>query len=102
MPDESRIDRVYAQLMRHHPYGWALYKKITRRDMFPGSCGYFDSEGDWCGIADLNNRQDLAEQGWKMPDNRIGSTQPPQSVKWGPKISGSVKSNQVGGTIGAT
>lgn len=102
MPDDSRIDRVYAQVMRHHPYGWALYKKVTRRDMFPGSCGYFDPEGDWRGIADLNDPPELAKQGWKMPHDDMRFPQPPDSVVWGPKSSGSVNFNHVGGTIGAT
>ncbi|ROW02602.1 hypothetical protein VPNG_07838 [Cytospora leucostoma] len=36
-----------------------------------------------------------------MPGNGISSKQKPESMTWGPKISGSVKSSHIGGTIGA-
>ncbi|KAK5999137.1 hypothetical protein PT974_01526 [Cladobotryum mycophilum] len=103
MTDKSRLDRVYAQLMRHHPYGWALYKKVTKREIFPGSCGYFDPEGDWQTIVDLTGpSHNLVGQGWKVPCDKIHSTRSPESTTWGPKNSGSIESRSVGGTVGAT
>ncbi|KAL7910080.1 hypothetical protein GGI35DRAFT_447809 [Trichoderma velutinum] len=102
MPDQSRLDRVYAGLLRQHPYGWALYKKLTRRDIFPGSCGYFDSDGDWHTLVDLIRQSELTSQGWSPPSQKISNNQPPQSMIWGPKVSGGISSSSVGGTVGST
>ncbi|KAL7924175.1 hypothetical protein ACQKWADRAFT_325363 [Trichoderma austrokoningii] len=101
MPAKSRLDRVYAQLMSDHPYGWGLYKKVTTRDMHPGSCGYFDSEGDWKFIIDLSSEHDLISQGWKIPDDGIYDTNGPGSATWGPKVSNSVQKSSIGGTARA-
>lgn len=101
MTDKSRLDRVYAQLLRHHPYGWALYKKVTKRDVFPGCCGYFDTDGDWHGLVDLNAGPNLTSQGWMIPDAGIINEKSPESMTWGPKNSNSIQSNHFGGTLEA-
>lgn len=102
MPGKSRLDRVYAQLMSEHPYGWALYKQVTTRDIHPGSCGYFDSEGDWNTITDLSSPQDLIGQGWTIPDEGIYDSNGPGSTTWGPKCSNSIQARCIGGTAIAT
>ncbi|KAF3072002.1 hypothetical protein CFAM422_005759 [Trichoderma lentiforme] len=102
MPGKSRLDRVYAQLMSDHPYGWALYKQVTTRDIHPGSCGYFDSEGDWNTITDLSSPQDLISQGWAIPDEGIYDNNGPGSTTWGPKSSNSIRTRCIGGTARAT
>ncbi|KAL7799321.1 hypothetical protein V8C43DRAFT_313363 [Trichoderma afarasin] len=84
--------------MSDHPYGWALYKKVTTRDIHPGSCGYFDSEGDWNTITDLSSPQDLVSQGWAIPDEEIYDSNGPGSTIWGPKSSNSVQARCIGGT----
>ncbi|KAL7933332.1 hypothetical protein V8C35DRAFT_305555 [Trichoderma chlorosporum] len=101
MPDNFRLDRAYAQLLRHHPYGWALYKKVTARDIHPGSCGYFDSDGDWRTLADLTSPKGLARQGWTTTDGNIIDDNHPESMIWGPKSSSSVQSTHIGGSVGA-
>ncbi|RYP58987.1 hypothetical protein DL771_011041 [Monosporascus sp. 5C6A] len=103
MPDESRLDRVYARLMLNHPYGWALYKKITTKDVRPGYCGYFDPDSDWHTLVDLTSpAEELAGQGWQAPDVGINNNKVPESMIWGPKSSSSVRTRQVGGTVGTT
>ncbi|EHK47297.1 hypothetical protein TRIATDRAFT_217898 [Trichoderma atroviride IMI 206040] len=87
--------------MRIHPYGWGLYKKVTTHDIHPGSCGYFDLEGDWKSIIDLSSEQDLISQGWKIPDDEIFDNNGPGSATWGPKTSSSVQSCSIGGTVKA-
>ncbi|KAL6832825.1 hypothetical protein V8C40DRAFT_236106 [Trichoderma camerunense] len=102
MSGKSRLDRVYAQLMSDHPYGWGLYKKVTTRDIHPGSCGYFDSEGDWNTITDLSSPQDLTSQGWTIPDDGIYDNNSPGLTTWGPKSSNSIQARCIGGTARAT
>ncbi|KAK4078310.1 uncharacterized protein Triagg1_3326 [Trichoderma aggressivum f. europaeum] len=101
MADKSRLDRVYAKLLSNHPYGWALYKKVTTQDMHPGSCGYFDSDGDWHTIVDLRSPDDLTTHGWALPDDRINEIRAPGSTRWGPKSSKSVQTICIGGTAKA-
>ncbi|KAL7953690.1 hypothetical protein V8C34DRAFT_296338 [Trichoderma compactum] len=98
----SRLDRVYAQLLRDHPYGWALYKKVTTQKLHPGSCGYFDSDGDWQTLIDLTNLHNVADRGWTIPSDEIQGSGDPESMIWGPKNSDSVRSCHVGGKVGTT
>lgn len=101
MSDESRLDRVYARLMLNHPYGWALYKKMTVRELRPGHCGYFDPDGDWHTLVDLTRPvETLAREGWRAPNAQIRNDCMPESMVWGPKSSSSVRARRVGGTIG--
>lgn len=99
----SRLDRLYAQLLADHPYGWALFKKATTYDIQPGNCGYFDTEGDWHTIVDLtSNPEDLVRDGWKAPGTRIGDNgATPDQMEWGPKYSNSVTSRRIGGSVGS-
>ncbi|KAL7792028.1 hypothetical protein V8C37DRAFT_381385 [Trichoderma ceciliae] len=98
MSGKSRLDRVYAQLLSDHPYGWALYKKVTTREIHPGCCGYFDPDGDWHTIADLSDPDDVAGKGWSLPYDSISDSKAPASTIWGPKSSSSVQTRHIGGT----
>ncbi|KAK8036595.1 hypothetical protein PG991_001732 [Apiospora marii] len=103
MPDAYRLDKAFARLLRHHAYGWALFKKVAAKDMHPGSCGYFDPEGDWQPLVDLTRpSDDLLAEGWAAPDARLYHDEAPESLVWGPKSSRAVNANQSGGTAGAT
>lgn len=88
--------------MTDHPYGWGLYKKVTTRDLHPGSCGYFDPEGDWNTITDLSDPQSLTTQGWTTPDDQLHDPEGPKSAIWGPKTSNSIRSRRIGGAAEAT
>lgn len=102
MSSESRLDKIYARLMQNHPYGWALYKKVTAKHLRPGCCGYFDSDGDWRTLVDLTSpAEELEVQGWEPPDP-LKTNRDPESMVWGPKSSSSVRAHQVGGTVGTT
>ncbi|ROV96365.1 hypothetical protein VPNG_09067 [Cytospora leucostoma] len=101
MAGQSRLDRTYAHLMSAHPYGWALYKKVTNRDIFPGSYGYFDADGDWRMLLDLNKHAELVNQGWTVPKDGLANTLPPESMTWGPKVAGSIVAKSVVGTAGS-
>lgn len=102
MVGESRLDKVYAQLLRDHPYGWALYKKVTTQNLRPGICGYFDTDGDWNILVDLTSPDDLVRQGWRAPDDPITRSESPELLVWGPKNSTSVRNHRIGATAGTT
>ncbi|KAK4642132.1 hypothetical protein QC761_512280 [Podospora bellae-mahoneyi] len=98
MPNNSRFHHVYARLLQDHPYGWTLYKKFTTDDLYPGCCGYFDSDGDWHYIVELTAGKDLVtSRGWTAPDDEFK----PSSLIWGPKKSRSVISHELGGEVAA-
>ncbi|KAM5343683.1 hypothetical protein ACJ41O_012220 [Fusarium nematophilum] len=103
MPNQSRLDRAFARLLMNHPYGWALYKKVTSKDLRPGTCGYFDVDGDWRTLVDLSSDdEDLLKAGWNAPSDPIKrGGRAPETLTWGPKNSTSVVSRQVGAEVGA-
>lgn len=80
-----RLDQVYAEQLRDHPEGHALYKKISMREVKPGSCGFFDHDGDWNPIVQLNDENELQAGGW-TPLNRVRITQE-NGIKWKAKTS---------------
>ncbi|GJC86508.1 hypothetical protein ColLi_09346 [Colletotrichum liriopes] len=100
MSKSSRVDRVYARLLLDHAYGWGLFKKFTTRDIHPGVCGYFDSDGDWHTLVDLNDADDLASQGWSTLDVPMNRDDKVDLMTWGPKKSGSVVARRTGITAG--
>ncbi|KAK1979859.1 hypothetical protein LZ30DRAFT_595962 [Colletotrichum cereale] len=103
MPPDSRLDRLYARLLADHPYGWALFKKVTTNEIRPGTCGYFDSESDWRTLVDLtSDPEELARDRWKPPSIDLrDKNAAPEHLLWGPKHSNSVNSRRIGGSIGA-
>ena len=53
MRNRDRWDVVYADCFKNQPEGHALYKKLSITQLKPGTCGYFDDQGDWQQIEDL-------------------------------------------------
>jgi hypothetical protein len=43
----SKVNKIYADLLSHHPFGHALYFPINSEDIRPGSVGFFDHHGHW-------------------------------------------------------
>jgi hypothetical protein len=78
---KSSLDIHYANLMRNHPYGTALYTPLPYSLFHPGSTGYFSSLGHWNPITDLSTPS----------PNLTLSPAPSESFTWGPKISSSTK-----------
>ncbi len=96
MPGTGRLDELYAELLKDHPEGHALYKKCSGRDVKPGSCGYFDADGDWNSIVELHgkNHDALAANGWTDLKG-VTVSEDPGFVRWGPKTSRNVHGVQV-------
>lgn len=42
-----RLNELYAENMKNHPYGYALYHPTSTRVLYPGCVGYFDGLGHW-------------------------------------------------------
>jgi hypothetical protein len=48
----------YVDALKHFDKLFALWSPDQETEIKPGSCGYFDSEGEWNAIADLCNPAD--------------------------------------------
>jgi hypothetical protein len=41
------LHEMYAESLRHHSFGYALYHPCPSTVLTPGSIGYFDNVGEW-------------------------------------------------------
>lgn len=90
MPSSTdSLNRIYADEMRNHPYGYALYQPISASIIKPGVVGYFDATGFWSPLADLNDAAALQAAGLKPPTSKLVAA-PPQNSTWGVMTSKSV------------
>jgi hypothetical protein len=55
----SRDDKVYARCFKRKPYGHALFKQVSDEVLRPGTCGYFDFDGDWHSLFQLIEEEPL-------------------------------------------
>jgi hypothetical protein len=58
------LHKEYAELMKHHPEGHALYIKQSTREINPGMCGLFNYDGRWNPIVQLTNKKALETGNW--------------------------------------
>lgn len=84
------LNRIYALEMRNHPYGYALYQPASTSVLHPGAVGYFDAQGFWSPLADLNDLEGLKALGLKAPKTKLMKA-PDQKSSWGPIASKSTK-----------
>ena len=47
MFDNNDLHEMYAESLRHHSFGYALYHPCPSTVLTPGSIGYFDNVGEW-------------------------------------------------------
>ena len=52
------LREVYSKEMEFHGFGHGLYKPMAADDIQPPCCGFFDRNGDWNLIANLEVEQD--------------------------------------------
>lgn len=69
--------------------------------MHPGSCSYFNSDGDWHTIVNLLSPGDLIVHGWALSDGKINELRTSGSTRWGPKSSKFIQTLYIGGTAKA-
>ena len=76
------LQQTYADAMRHHPFGFALYHPCDKTVLKPGSCGYFNTRGDWNPIVAVS----ISDGQFLKIDDDLQMS-PPQTLEWGPKCS---------------
>lgn len=93
MASES-LNRIYADEMQNHPYGYALYQPMFSSVIKPGAVGFFDASGFWSPVADLTDVKSLEAAGLKPPHHAL-SAAPLQNQTWGPMTSKSVSGHNL-------
>jgi hypothetical protein len=73
--------REYTKLMGRNPEGIYLYKPAPYRACHPGSVGFFDNEGNWNEITDLEQPHHIEKAGFK-PLGRTLSREDTREYKW--------------------
>lgn len=97
----ASLERVYADQMRHHPYGYALYHPASTTTLRPGSVGFFDGLGFWNPIAHLEDLPSLKKHGLKQPSEALERSPTERIRKWTPRTSSGVSEKLLGFRIGA-
>jgi hypothetical protein len=82
MPNDN-LQLVYANAMRRHPFGFALYHPCDKNVLNLGSCGYFNDLGDWNPITNVSSQDDHNYSGIEEELQKAD----PQELSWGPKCS---------------
>ncbi|KAJ5552383.1 hypothetical protein N7494_001761 [Penicillium frequentans] len=62
MPDYD-LHKQYAKCMIKRSEGHALYRNVSAEKLKPGTCGYFDNDGDWQVILQTTNAEELQKHG---------------------------------------
>lgn len=91
MSHRESLNRLYAEQMKHHPQGYALYEPISTALLKPGACGYFDNFGSWNPIAQLDDSESLEQRGFRCPSEELEEAKDRTNIIWGPKCSMGVK-----------
>jgi hypothetical protein len=91
MAQHQSLNIVYAEQMKHHPQGYALYEPISTNLLKPGACGYFDDFGNWNKIAQLDDKESLLKHGLTLTSEPLEEADDKTNIAWGPKCSVGVK-----------
>jgi len=93
----DKLNRIYADEMCNHPYGYAIYQPAFTSVIKPGMVGYFDPDGIWSPLVDLTDTGALTAAGLKPPNKLMSA--PPQEEIWGPMTSKSVSGHNLDSDI---
>jgi hypothetical protein len=96
--EEKPLDIEYADQMRSHPYGTALYNPQPHNIFHPGMVGYFDRAGNWNPIIDLSKLSDPTSPTSTTtlrPPPTLPPLATPEHQTWGPKLGLKTHSHQV-------
>lgn len=80
----------YANQMKHHSYGYALFHPVSNGILKPGSVEYLDEWGFWNPIANLEDPESLSRYGLTSPSAPLSRAKPSQIKRWTPKLSSRV------------
>ncbi|CVL06804.1 uncharacterized protein FMAN_11900 [Fusarium mangiferae] len=93
------LDLKYAELMRAHPFGTALYLPIPSSQFEPGFIGYFDSTGAWNPIGNITSSPSLPS-GLSSIDGTTLKRAPSQKQTWGPKLGNETRGRAIDLSVG--
>ncbi|KAH7131617.1 hypothetical protein B0J13DRAFT_107361 [Dactylonectria estremocensis] len=93
------LDLTYAELMRGHPFGTALYLPVPWSQFHPGTIGYFDSTGAWNPIGDISAPSTLPSTLTSIDTSDL-SQAPSQQQIWGPKLGNETRGRSVDLSVG--
>ncbi|KAK5696326.1 hypothetical protein LTR17_024298 [Elasticomyces elasticus] len=101
MPNEA-LSSVYADQLRNHPEGHAVYFNVPGSQMKPGACGYFNQNGQWRTIVQTAEAEPslLVAQGWQAPD-KVLNVERRGGIEWPIKLSKSVNEIKVTAAVTA-
>jgi hypothetical protein len=94
MSSRWQLDQQYANLMKNHPFGIALYRPPPQSAFKPGVCGYFDGFGEWNSIAQLDDPDSLNSMGLSPVREELQKA-PRENIKWGPKTAEFVRVKKI-------
>ena len=80
----DRLNDVYAESMKNHPYGYAMYEPESALLLKPATCGYLTETGSWTPLVDLGDEDKMTSLGL-TPFTKLERA-PPRSSEWGPRI----------------
>ncbi|KAI9663916.1 MAG: hypothetical protein M1821_007407 [Bathelium mastoideum] len=89
------LHKQYAKCMKKRSEGHALYRNISATRLKPGTCGYFDNDGDWQVIVHATDAAELQKQGLPSLDGVRCFTDDGQEYWRGPIKSEGVKGQRV-------
>ncbi|KAH8696411.1 hypothetical protein BGW36DRAFT_380944 [Talaromyces proteolyticus] len=90
----GRLDVIFAEQLRNHPEGHALYNKVSADHLKPGTCGFFDEKGDWNVIEQLCDRETWESDGWIGIPEQL-RTETDFGIQWPVKLSESAKGYEI-------
>jgi hypothetical protein len=93
--DPKPLDIEYADQMRAHPYGTALYNPQPQKTFHPGMVGYFDKTGNWNPIIDLSQPDPTSSMPTLQPPTTLPPLATPEHQTWGPKLGQKTHSHEI-------
>lgn len=84
------FNRTYADSMRHHGYGLALFEPISCNSLRPASVGFFGADGNWNLIAMLDDLNSVVRAGMRAPATQIEVMERNEASSSEPKVSSNV------------
>lgn len=98
--DDKTLDIDYAEQMRRHPFGTALYQPQPRDIFHPGMVGYFDTYGNWNPIIDLSQEAASSTCESKStasftPPKNLPELAVPEKHEWGPKLGTTTRGRRI-------
>jgi hypothetical protein len=100
MASDNALDKIYAESMRNHPFGYALYQPTSTETAFPGACGFIDRRGTWRMLFNLNDEATVKQLGLLLPKDQLNFAPSNCTIRWGPKHAEHVDERSVDGNAG--